>query len=48
MGSLHFRRIELVTSLNELVGYKAGVALNREQMNALFATLQHRAFKGEL
>jgi len=32
MGAIHFRRIELVTSLNELVGYKAGMALTRDQM----------------
>ena len=32
MGAIYFRRIELVSTLNELVGYKAGVALTREQM----------------
>ena len=33
MGAILFRRIELVTSLSEVVGYKAGVALSREQMH---------------
>src|SRR5262245_31951204 len=32
MGAIHFRRIELVASLSEHVGYKAGLALTRERM----------------
>src|ERR1022692_2366447 len=35
MRPIHFRRIELVTSLNELVGYKAGVALERQKMQEI-------------
>lgn len=32
MGAMHFRRIELVASLSEHVGYKAGLALTRERI----------------
>ena len=32
MGAIHLRRIELVTSLSELVGYKAGIALTRGEI----------------
>jgi restriction system protein len=32
MGAMHFRRIELVSSLSEHVGYKAGLALTRERI----------------
>ena len=32
MGAIHLHRIALVTSLNEAVGYKAGIALTRDQM----------------
>jgi restriction system protein len=32
MGAMYFRRIELVASLSEHVGYKAGLALTRERM----------------
>ena len=32
MGAIHFRRIELVASLSEHVGYKAGLALTRERI----------------
>ena len=35
MGAICILRISLVTSLNELVGYKAGVALDRERMQAM-------------
>src|SRR5437667_10838594 len=35
MGAMHFRRIELVASLSEHVGYKAGLALTRERMAEL-------------
>jgi restriction system protein len=35
MGAIHFRRIELVASLSEHVGYKAGIALTRERMAEL-------------
>lgn len=35
MGAVHFRRIELVASLSEHVGYKAGLALTRERLASL-------------
>jgi restriction system protein len=48
MGAFSLRRIELVTSLNELVGYKAGIALTHEQMCIPLSDEDSNLFKGEV
>ncbi len=40
MGAIWGRRIEMVTTLSEQVGYKAGVALSRDQMSEFLGDLE--------
>jgi len=47
MGAMGFRRIELVASLSEHVGYKAGLALTRERLARLLDREQDRLILGD-
>ena len=46
MGAIHLRRIALVTGLNEVVGYKAGVALKQEDMERMLPDDRAELFRG--
>ena len=44
MGAIHGKRIEIVSTIGEIVGYKSGLALSREQLSEDNLQLALRSF----